>query len=89
MTIDRKPMAVLLLGVTVIAGCTPNDITLGAAVRNNNEAQIIEPEPQYADEQTTDGSQVAGAQGRYLTDRVKKPKTIRTTNGESASGGRN
>jgi hypothetical protein len=85
MIIDRKWLAVpctLLLA----AGCTPNDITLGAAVRNNKEAQIVEPDPQYSDAQTADGSQVAGAQARYRTDRVKKARTIRTTTGTSGSG---
>jgi hypothetical protein len=94
MTIDRKWVAI---GTTalLLAGCTPNDITLGASVRNNNEAQIVEPEPKYEEDMVVSGDQSAGAQQRYRTDQVKKVKSIRTTLGTSgnrsgsSSGGSN
>jgi hypothetical protein len=85
------PLALLLGGGAVLGGCTPNDISIGAAVRNNNEAQIVEPDPKYAENQATDGAQVAGAQDRYRKGTVKKPKSIKTTSGSSggSSGGSN
>lgn len=87
MTIKHKVL-LLTVPVAVIAlGCTPNDINVGASVRHNNIAQIVEPDPKYEEDQKTEGSVVAGAQQRYRTDRVKKPKTIRTTEG-GAGGGR-
>ena len=94
MIIKRKlPLPLLIICACAIHGCTPNDITLGAAVKNNNAAQIIDPEPKYTEDQVTLGSQVAGAQERYRTDRVKKPKPVRTTEGgagqSSSSGGSN
>jgi hypothetical protein len=85
MTIKRNFAAGTAL-VLIVSGCTPNDITMGATVRHNKEVQIVDPEPKYAEAQTADGSKVAGAQERYRTDRVKKAKSIRTT--ESGSAGR-
>ena len=87
MIIKRKaPLALLLGGFAALSGCTPNDITIGAAVRNNNEAQIVEPDPKYAEEQVADGSRVAGAQQRYRAGSVKRPTRVNTTSG-SGSGG--
>lgn len=94
MIIERKlSWALVLVCGCAVQACAPNDVTLGAAVKNSNAAQIIEPDPQYAEEQVALGSQVAGAQERYRTDRVKKPAAIRTTEGgagqSSSSGGSN
>jgi hypothetical protein len=91
MTISRKLMLALPLPLLVIS-CTPNDIAMGTSVRNNNAAQIVEPDPKYTEDMAADGSQVAGAQQRYRTDRVKKPKRVKTTEGGgggSSSGGSN
>lgn len=68
-----------LLIVTVVAGCTPNDTTLGGAVRHNYAAQVVDPDPQYEEAQTLEGSQAEGAVERYRTDRVKKPVGQPTT----------
>lgn len=94
MIIKRKlSLALVLACGCMVTSCTPNDITLGAAVNNNSAAQIIDPDPKYTEDQATLGSQVAGAQERYRTDRVKKPKPVRTTEGgagqSSSSGGSN
>ncbi len=86
MTIKR----IIVAGTTLVllaSGCTPNDITIGATVRHNSEVQTVDPDPKYAEAQTADGSQVAGAQTRYRTDRVKKARTIRTTSGGSSGSG--
>ncbi len=80
MIIDRKSiMAFILVSGVALGGCTPNDISIGTAVRNNKVAQIVEPDPKYTDPQVADGSQTANAQQRYRTGRVKPPKPVRTT----------
>lgn len=86
MIIDRKA---LLAGAALLAlaGCTPNDTGIGDAARANYAAQIVDPDPQYAEVMTTDGSQVAGAQDRYRKGTVKKPVGVKTTTGGSGSGG--
>lgn len=95
MTIKRTIVTAIATGSVLIllaSGCTPNDINMGAAVRHNNEVQIVDPDPKYAEGQTADGSQVTGAQTRYRTDKVKKVKTVRTTESSSSgssSGGSN
>lgn len=92
MTIERKTkLGLLSTAAALIAGCTPNDTGLGSAARSNYEAQVVEPDPAYAQDQQTSGSQVAGAQERYRTGRVKKPASIRTTDSGAAgsSGGKN
>lgn len=81
------PLALLLGGLVALSGCTPNDISIGAAVRNNNEAHTVEPDPKYAEEQVADGSQVAGAQQRYRAGAVKKPVRVNTTSGSGSGGG--
>ena len=77
--------------VLIASGCTPNDVNIGATVAHNNAVQTVDHEPEYTEAQTADGSQVADAQTRYRTDRVKKAKSIRTTEsgGASSSGGSN
>ncbi len=86
MTIKKIGLLALVPAIGLAAGCTPNDITLGAAAKNNYEAQIIEPDPKYAEAHTTDGNQVANAQTRYRTGNVKKPTSIRTTNSGAGGG---
>ncbi|MFN3748011.1 MAG: hypothetical protein ACK4SJ_04920 [Sphingorhabdus sp.] len=85
MTIDRKA---LLAGAALLAlaGCTPNDTGIGDAARANYAAQVVNPEPVYAEAMTTDGSQVAGAQERYRGGKVKQPVAEKTTTGGSGSG---
>lgn len=90
MTCKRNIIAAASLAL-MAAGCSPNDISMGTSVRNNNEAQIVEPDPKYAEAQVADGSQTAGAQQRYRTGTVKKPKSVKTNSGgtssSSSSGG--
>lgn len=83
MTIDRKA---ILSGVALLAlgGCTANDVGMGDSVRANQAAQIVDPEPAYAEAMTANGNQTAGAQDRYRRGAVKKPVGVKTTSG---SGG--
>ncbi len=78
-----------LVAVTIagLSACTANDTTLGGAVRQNYAAQIVNPDPQYEDEQTLDGSVGAAAVERYRTDKVKQPVGVKTTTKSGGSGG--
>jgi hypothetical protein len=91
MTIKQTVVLLALPMSALVLGCTPNDVNIGASARHNNVAQIVEPDPKYEEDQKTEGSVVAGAQERYRTDRVKKPRSIKTTTGSSgsSSGGNN
>lgn len=88
MNIDRRILAAGLF-VMPLAACTPNDINLGASVKHNYALQIENPEPVYAEAATTSGAVVTGANQRYRTDKVKKPKGVRTTSGSSSGSGSN
>lgn len=84
MTIKRIVAAsAALLSVTA---CTPNDIGLGDAAKANYAAQIVDPDPQYADAMVANGAQTAAAQERYRKGTVKKPVGVKTTSGGSGSG---
>ena len=85
MTIKRI-IAVALAGLAVSA-CTPNDIGLGDAAKANYAAQIVEPDPVYADAMVANGAQTAAAQERYRKGTVKKPVGVKTTSGGSGSRG--
>ncbi|NIJ16953.1 hypothetical protein [Sphingobium vermicomposti] len=72
-----------------LAGCTANDPTFGGAVRNNYAMQVINPDPQYESAlvEGGDGARSAAAVERYRKDRVKVPKSIRTTSGSGGGSG--
>ncbi|WP_417819039.1 hypothetical protein [Tritonibacter scottomollicae] len=69
-----------------LSSCTANDTTLGGAVRQNYAAQIVDPDPQYEEAQTLDGSVGAAAVERYRTDKVKQPVGVSTTRKSGGSG---
>ena len=80
----RLGAALALAGMT--AACTPTDVTFGNAVRTTLAAQVVDPDPRYEEPvPTTDAAKTAAAVERYRTDRVKKPESIRTTDGQSGS----
>jgi Ni,Fe-hydrogenase III small subunit len=84
MTIKR---IIAIAAVTLaVSACTPNDIGLGDAAKANYAAQIVEPDPQYADVMVANGAQTAAAQDRYRKSNVKKPVGVKTTTGGSGSG---
>ena len=82
----KRIIAVAAVALAVSA-CTPNDIGLGDAARSNYAAQIVEPDPKYADAMVANGAQTAAAQERYRKGTVKKPVGVKTTTGGSGSGG--
>lgn len=84
-----RGLALGLLAMPALAACTPNDPTLGGAVRSNYAMQVINPDPSY--ERTLveggEGARSAAAVERYRTDKVKEPKSIRTTKGSGGGSG--
>jgi Ni,Fe-hydrogenase III small subunit len=84
MTIKRVIVVAAL--ALAVSACTPNDIGLGDAAKANYAAQIVEPDPQYADIMVANGAQTAAAQERYRKGAVKKPVGVKTTTGGSGSG---
>lgn len=85
MTIKR--VIAVAAAALAVSACTPNDIGLGDAAKANYAAQIVEPDPQYADAMVANGAQTAAAQDRYRKGTVKKPVGVKTTTGGSGSGG--
>lgn len=85
MSFDPRLFAIVALAATT-AACTPTDVTFGNAVRTTMAAQVVDPEPRYDNPvPTTDAAKSAAAVDRYRTDRVKKPESISTTDGQSGS----
>lgn len=89
MNINRTLISTALatMVMTGLSACTANDTTLGGAVRQNYAAQIVNPDPQYEEAQTLDGTLGAAAVERYRADKVKQPVGVRTTSGSGGSGG--
>lgn len=80
----RLCAAVTLAGLA--SACTPTDVTFGNAVRSTMAAQVVDPDPRHEGPvPTTDAAKSAAAVERYRADRVKKPDSIRTTDGQSGS----
>jgi len=84
-------ISVALLGLAATA-CTPNDVTLGGALKHDLAMQTIDPDPVYTGSEIEGGSGDHGAAAveRYRTDAVKEPKSVKTTQsigGGSGSGG--
>lgn len=85
MTINRKTILVTS-ALLALTGCSANDTGLGDSVRSNYAAQIVDPDPEYAEAMTADGNQTAAAQERYRKGEVKQPVGVKTTTGGSGSG---
>lgn len=80
------PLAIVL---PMLAGCTPNDIALGSAVRHNSALQIIDPDPQpqTAALPGDHGDTAANAVKRYRDGTVRQPVTLSTTSGTRGGSG--
>ncbi len=87
MTIDRAKMLCSVLALGLLSSCTANDPGMGDAVRSNYAAQVVNPEPEYAEPMAANADQTAAAQERYRKGTVKKPVGVKTTTGGSGSGG--
>lgn len=82
------PLAPLALAM---AGCTAVDAGFGDTVKRNIAVQTVDPAPAYADaHMSARGDKTGPAIERYRSDRVKRPRGIKTTSaggGSGASGG--
>lgn len=86
----KRTLPMLALAVTcggAVTGCAeysllsePGDAAFGEANRQTMMAQVIDPEPVYTEDATTNGETGAAAVERYREGNVKQPDTIRTTN---------
>ena len=97
MPIDRLRRIALAALVCCLTGCatadgkglslSPKD-NFGEATKQTFAAQIINPNPDYADQvPATSGSLVAAAIERYRTGRVKQPVSQRTSQVGVQTGG--
>lgn len=79
----------LALTVPLVAGCTPNDIAMGSAMRHNAALQTIDPEPaaQTAAIPGDSGDRAAAALDRYRRGTVREPVSQTTTTGSRGGGG--
>jgi len=64
-----------------------NDPRFGDAVRNNINAQIVNPNAPSAEPMTAEGARAAVAQGRYTSGTTKEPKDVNTSGASSGSSG--
>lgn len=93
MPIDRKVLLVLPLAVA-LAGCNQGEVAstgpvaqFGDANRMTMMAQVIDPDPQYAEPMQTSAGHAAQAIDRFRADQVKKPERVRSTQTISGGGG--
>ncbi|WP_219892823.1 hypothetical protein [Aquisediminimonas profunda] len=88
---NSKFLAVFALSgaALAISGCTPNDTTMGGALKHNVAVQTIDPDPDYDGDKIEggDGTHAAAATARYLKGSVKEPVTLTTTAGSGAGSG--
>ncbi len=76
------------------AGCSttaPNGeleaSTMGEANRTTFAAQVVDPDPQYAEDATVGGQRTADAVERYRKGTVKQPERVTSRSASGASGG--
>lgn len=89
MNIDAIMSRLTIAGLALAAGgCTAVDPGMGETVQRQIAVQTINPAPDYAEPyESANGEKMAAAVQRYRSDRVKPPKSIRTTSGSGASSG--
>jgi hypothetical protein len=96
MSIDRKRLALALLGSVVLGGCAFDPQTgklvephpeLGEASRQTFMAQVVNPDPQYPDKvPQSSGVQSERALEAYREGKVEQPKTPNPTVSVGGSG---
>jgi type IV pilus biogenesis protein CpaD/CtpE len=77
------------LALAGLAACTPNDTTMGGALRHNIAHQVVDPDPEAktALVEGGDGTRSAAAAEKYQKGQVKEPVVQTTTSGSGGSGG--
>jgi uncharacterized membrane protein YgcG len=92
----RLILPIAIAGITLLAGCTPMDTTLGDSVKTDYALQVINPDPRPVSAEAAvmeggSGTQAAGAAERYRKGAVKQPQAQSTgsggSGGSSGSGG--
>jgi hypothetical protein len=76
----------LLASAGLAAGCTPVDYGFGETHRANIAQQVVDPDPQYAEEILEGGSGERGASAvrRYRTGNVTQPASQSSTSSGSS-----
>jgi hypothetical protein len=97
MNIDRKGLCLALLGAAVLGGCAFDPQTgklvephpeLGEASRQTFMAQVVNPDPRYADTvPQSSGVQSERALKAYREGKVEEPKAPSSTVSTGGSGG--
>lgn len=92
MTSRMTPVVAAAVLGTALVGCAensiyerPGDAAFGEANRQTMMAQVIDPDPVYADDAVASGEVGAAAVERYRQGKVEQPESIRTTNVGSES----
>ncbi|MBW8842343.1 MAG: hypothetical protein JF608_11160 [Sphingomonadales bacterium] len=91
----RLILPIAIISITLLAGCTPIDTTLGDSVKTDYALQTINPDPKPVPAEAAvmeggSGTQAATAAERYRRGAVKQPQAQSTggsTGGSSGSGG--
>jgi hypothetical protein len=81
--------ALLLVGCEHTLGEPANAAAFGEPNRITMMAQVVDPDPQYANPMTGSGANAAQAIDRYNKDAVKKPERISSTQVKGSGGGGN
>ena len=97
MPIDCKTLPALLVALPLAAlltACNQGEVAsapppakFGDANRITMMAQVIDPDPQYAEPMATSAEHAAQAIERVRTDKVKQPERVRSTQRISGGGG--
>lgn len=84
-----RPVSMALPLALLTTGCMPFDAGFGEIHHANIERQVVDPDPQYADEDVEggNGERSAAAVTRYQQGQVKQPVVISTQTSASGSGG--
>jgi hypothetical protein len=77
----RSSLKLLPFLALLAGGCMPVDPGFGEVHRANIERQVVDPDPQYAEEEIegASGVRAAAAVTRYQQGQVKQPATVTTS----------
>ncbi len=92
MLIDRR-FLIAAGALALLGGCynaktqSTSDPLFGESNRQTFAAQVVDPEPVYAEPAASDANHAAQAVDRYNTGKVIKPDRVQTQSGGSGGGG--
>lgn len=91
MLIDRR-FLIAAGALALLGGCynaktqSTSDPLFGESNRQTFAAQVVDPEPTYAEPAASDANHAAQAVDRYNKGQVIKPERVKTGSGGSSSG---